>query len=548
MFTIEISEHEDFSNASLVFTTDRMDFANPYGRPLPFAAFGTPARFIRLTVHRGHNNKGWTDLFGLSEIIATTTNDTVSFGAKVRISTSLNSGKNWYPQALTDGRMPHGIWHAGIASTNRGDEVVVTEETMAISWELDFGEDRSIDRIVLFPYKLAMSMESLLIANRLAIEIQSEDFPEWRRVTAWQNRPESSSCVTPVVLPIGGVHAGKLRVRADRPWQLGDLMVYGLSEIEVWSGGENLARGLPVYRIVGDERVELDTLTDGFSSEHLIADVGSWLNQLHERLRFDDELTELRPRIRALEADSELNVTFASAVLLGLTFLIPVFLYEKRRVRAKQRLETLRKRIAADLHDDVGGNLGSISLIARSARRGLEKIPVPTDFTSDLHEVELIARESSLAMRDIVWLIEQRDDSVGDLVARMRETGARMLREVEYSLACASVRTDSRLSLDFKRHFFLFFKEALHNVLKHSQARRVAILIDDDGDELVLEIQDDGVGMPQEVADDPNTSRKLRQRAEIIGGKFSITSSVDNGTCIRLMIHVKRLTATSPTP
>jgi signal transduction histidine kinase len=265
-------------------------------------------------------------------------------------------------------------------------------------------------------------------------------------------------------------------------------------------------------------------------------------------LRFDDELTELRPRIRALEADSELNVTFASAVLLGLTFLIPVFLYEKRRVRAKQRLETLRKRIAADLHDDVGGNLGSISLIARSARRGLEKIPVPTDFTSDLHEVELIARESSLAMRDIVWLIEQRDDSVGDLVARMRETGARMLREVEYSLACASVRTDSRLSLDFKRHFFLFFKEALHNVLKHSQARRVAILIDDDGDELVLEIQDDGVGMPQEVADDPNTSRKLRQRAEIIGGKFSITSSVDNGTCIRLMIHVKRLTATSPTP
>jgi len=547
MFTIDLSEDAEFSNPEVIFATDRVEFMNPQGRPIPFAAFNTPARFLRLTVHRGHNNKGWIDQFGLSEIIAISGNEVVSFGAHVKISDSLDSGKNWFPQALTDGRMPHGIWHSGLPSESLGDGILVERDSDIVHWELDLGEPELIDRLVVFPYKLTTSMESSVIPNRLTIEIKNHDDADWAVVKSWENRPASATCVTPQVLAFPRIEAKRIRVTGEDPWQLGDLRILGLSEIEVWSGGENIARDLPVTRILGDTVEELESLTDGFSSEFMISNVGLWLDQLHERLRFENELEYLRPRIRSVQTDSELNVTLVSVIVLSFTFMIPVFIFEKRRMIAKRRLEVLRKRIAADLHDDIGGNLGSISLIARSARRGLLKLAVPSELTHDLEEVETIARESSLAMRDIVWLIEQRNDSVGDLVQRMQEVGTRMLREVEYTLVCQSKRTDSRLSLDFKRHFFLFFKETLHNILKHSQARRVTILLDDDGDDLVLEIQDDGIGMPQEVANHPDTSRKLRQRAEVLGGDFSIISNEGQGTCIRLVIRSKKLNTTTTT-
>lgn len=543
LFSIAGSVDAEFSEPILIFSTGGVEFPDPQGRPIPFSAFKIPVRYIRMTVHRGHGNKGWLDTFGLSEIIVTSETDVISFGAEVRITSSLDSGRNWYPGALTDGRMPHGIWHSGISHDDRGDQVVVAKDHDGVSWDIDLGEPHKIDRLVLFPYKLTASMESMALANRLSVHVRKHGDSDWEEVIFWQNTPESASCVNPVVIPLGGIDASQVRVQGEHPWLLGDLSVFALSEIEIWSGGENIAIERPVFRLDENGWVEVRSLTNGFTSEHMIAKLDVWLQQLHDRLQFERELDELRPRIRIEQADSELNVTFASAILLSLTFMIPVLLYEKRRIKAKQRLDILRKRIAADLHDDVGGNLGSISLIARSARRGLEKIPVPVDFTNDLHEVELIARESSLAMRDIVWLIEQHDDSVGDLVARMRETGARMLRDLDYALSCESERASARMSLDFKRHFFLFFKEALHNILKHSQAKRVSILLNDDGDDIALEIQDDGVGMSREMVDNPNTSRKLRQRAEVLGGELTITSAEGKGTLIRLTIPAKKLTA-----
>lgn len=541
LFTLDVSTREDFLDATTVFSTGGSDFMNPNGMPMLFDGLGTPTRYLRLTVHRGHNNKGWIDKFGLSEIIAMANGEVVSFAAPVKMSGRLDSGNSWYPEALTDGRMPHGIWHAGLESPSRGDATLVGQGSELINWEIDFEEERAFDRVVLFPYKMTTSFESSVVPNRIHIDVRDTAGEAWRTVRVWSNHPASSACLTPQVMCLAGESGRQLRVMAVEPWQLGELRIHGLSEIEVWSGGENIARGLPVTRVRDSAREEVFSLTNGFTSEHMIADVAVWLDQLHDRLKFENELRDLRPRIQAAAEESELHVSLASAVLLGLTFLIPVFLYEKRRVRAKERLEGLRRTIAADLHDDIGGNLGSISLIARAVRGDVTKLGAPPQLVHDLDEVEGIARESSQAMRDIVWLLERRDDSVGDLAQRMQETAGRMLREVEYELVCDSQRTKSRLSLDFKRNFYLFFKEVLHNIQKHAAASHVSILLDDDGDFLVLEIQDNGIGMPKEIVDLPETARKLRSRSEAMNGELVIRSEKSKGTSVRLAIHSKFL-------
>jgi signal transduction histidine kinase len=255
----------------------------------------------------------------------------------------------------------------------------------------------------------------------------------------------------------------------------------------------------------------------------------------------EKEIEALQPIRSQMAAESELNATWGSAMMLGLTFLIPVFVVERRRLISKNQIDLLRKRIASDLHDDIGSNLGSISMIARTARKDLVRLHGPEEVAEDLGEVESIARESSLAMRDIVWLLERQQDSIGDLVHRMRETAGRLLREFDYTIECDSSKSAAKLSLDAKRHLFLFYKEAIHNILKHSKATKVSIRLWDEGDKLALEVADNGQGLPRVMKDGKEITkpvRKLDERARVLEGELNVSSEPGKGT--RTLLIVRR--------
>lgn len=543
-FTLEISKTADFSQKMVIHTTPsgtRTPLATD-GNPVPFPAHGV-ARYVRLTVHEGHN-KGMLDLFGLSEIAVFSNRDPVSFGASVATYGDLNAPGIWYPEALVDGRTQLGVWqNGGYASGQLGDAVTVARRSEPVSWTIKLEKSAEVDRIVLFPYQLDRSFESSVFPDELTVELQNGD-GSWGEVAfEWRNPLPSSGSMTPLVIPLKGKSASAVRLTGTRPCTMGDLKVHAISEIEVWSAGVNVAKDLSVTRTYPGGEAQVTTLTDGFASEKQIIPFSAWLEQLYERGRTERELAQLRPVHRQKTAETEHNVMWGSAVLLGLTFLIPVLIVERRRLLSREQLDQLRKRIASDLHDDIGSNLGSISLIARTARKDLERMHGPEELATDLGEVESIARESSLAMRDIVWLLECRQDSIGDLVQRMRETAGRLLREIDYTLECDSSKTTSKLSLDAKRHLFLFYKEAIHNVLKHSQANQVSIRLWDEDDKLALEILDNGIGLPTDANSNHTGVHKLEDRARVLDGLLQIASSKETGTKIRLLVKRSHLTA-----
>lgn len=544
-FTIELSTQEDFGQRTVLYTTGPgvAPQRSPDCNPVPFKAQHDKARYVRLTVHEGYN-KGVIDLFGLSEIVVTSKSDPVSFGAKVTTSGGCGAAGLWYPEALTDGATPLGIWqNGGTPNSSSGDAVTVASDDEIVSWSIRMDQSAPLDRLILFPHQMDHSFESSVLPAAMKIYLQNEDGGEETLAYEWTNPLAGTSSLAPLVIPLAGKSAKSIRIAATRPSTMGDLKVDALSEIEVWSKGQNLAKDLTVSRSHGQETTAVTSLTDGYASEQQILPVAIWLDQLYERGRIERELATLRPTHRQLASESELNATWGSAVVLGLTFLIPVFIVERRRLMSRDQLDQLRKRIASDLHDDIGSNLGSISLIARTARKDLVRLHGPEEVAQDLGEVESIARESSLAMRDIVWLLERRQDSIGDLVQRMRETAGRLLREIHYSVECDSSKTAAKLSLDAKRHLFLFYKEAIHNVLKHSQANRVSIRLWDEDDKLALEILDNGIGLP--VNEDSNTAtvNKLEDRARVLEGLLQIVSSKENGTKVRLVVKRSHLTA-----
>ena len=542
-FTLDFSNTEEFSGKRILYKTGDQYFPETGGKPVRFSGKGSRARYIRLTVNQGEL-RGKSEVFALSEIVVISEKFPVSLACKVSSSGTVDMGNIWYPQALTDGRMPLGVWEGGTLAPpdSQGEMIAVDNIGRKVYWDLSLAEPSEIDLLILYPYAFSEAMESGVLPEALKIQVRNGGDEEFRTIQTWKAAMRGTNDEVPLVLDCGGVMAEEVRVVGTRAHEIDKEFFYGLSEIEIWSQQKNISSGLTVEASLGDKNVgRTATLTDGFTSERQIISIGTWLHQLHERWRIERELQTLQPMKDEMSARSELNAKWGSVMMLGLTFLIPIFIVERRRLISRSQIDQLRKRIASDLHDEIGSNLGSISLIARTARKDLSGSAGQNEVAEDLGEMESIARESSLAMRDIVWLLERKQDSIGDLIARMRETAARMFREIDYSIECEASKTTSKLSLDAKRHLFLFYKEAVYNILKHSGATSVVIRLYDDGDKLALEVSDNGKGLRMTETGGRQTVqrvRKLDERAELLGGSLSLIPSKDAG--IKVLLTVKR--------
>jgi len=546
-FIIEAATKQDFSDARKVYETGTQSQPSPEGFPVQYNGDGLPARHVRLILKEGHR-RGLPGVCALSEIFVFSNQQPVSLGAKVSTNQSVYIPGMWEPSFVVDGRTPLGAWQGGIWTASHGDCLEVPADNQHVEWVIDLGKKTTVDRLVFFPYALPELSGPGVVPPRLRVEVaDNSDFNGATCIATNGERDLPVDLTTPIVLPASPAEGRYIRVLSEKAWQLGNRQLQALGEIEVWAGEENLAAGRDVTARHGGIEHPSEELTDGSGSSVPILPMHTWLVQLVERSLIRSELDSLMSSHRTMASESELNTTWGAAVALGLTFLIPVAIVERRRLVSRTQLDKLRKRIASDLHDDIGSNLGSISLIARSAKRDLERLDGSREVANDLGEVEIIARESSLAMRDIVWLLERRQDTIGDLVQRMRDCAARLLREVEYSLVCRSSKTAAKLTLDSKRHLFLFYKEALHNIVKHSKATTVTVRLYDAKERLIMEVCDNGIGLPRNADDQMAAVKKLSDRARVLDGSLQVESSPGAGTTLRLSVKRTSLMATKAT-
>jgi signal transduction histidine kinase len=186
-----------------------------------------------------------------------------------------------------------------------------------------------------------------------------------------------------------------------------------------------------------------------------------------------------------------------------------------------RELEKLRLRIARDLHDEVGANLGSISLLAQMMEQ--------TPSSADASQVRSIAVQTIDTLRDIIWFIDPTHDKLSDLVARMEETARVMLPNVPCKFDQAGDFNSANLSLAFRRNVPPLFKETLHNLLKHARATAVEISVRRQENEFSFSVRDNGVGFDPAQKSSGNGLKNLRRRAAEIGGRIKITSGGRGG-------------------
>ncbi len=199
-----------------------------------------------------------------------------------------------------------------------------------------------------------------------------------------------------------------------------------------------------------------------------------------------------------------------------------------RREAEKTAVLEDRQRLARELHDAVSQSLFSASMIAETLPRLWERNPkLVQQSLGDLHR---LIRSALTEMR--ILLLELRPVSMADAVLgdllRQLVDGVQGRTQMDVSLTIAG---QGEVPNQVKKNLFRIAQEALNNVVKHAQAKRVALALDQQAERTSLRIYDNGQGFE---AQDPHGGHLglqiMNERAEEIGAALSITSRAGVGT------------------
>src|SRR4030095_13728204 len=144
----------------------------------------------------------------------------------------------------------------------------------------------------------------------------------------------------------------------------------------------------------------------------------------YETEKKEREITVLTKDKQIQDTEIKKQTLLKNSLIGGLVLVIVLFffIYNNYRTRQKLKLENIRNNIAADLHDDIGSTLNSISLFSEVAKQQAGK-PIPA-----LDQIGVSARKIIDAMSDIVWTINPENDSFENVIVRMRSLAYLLLK------------------------------------------------------------------------------------------------------------------------
>ena len=210
---------------------------------------------------------------------------------------------------------------------------------------------------------------------------------------------------------------------------------------------------------------------------------------------------------------------------------------QRTALEKRQAIEKERTRIATDMHDDLGAGLSRIKFLSETI--GIKKqqqIPFEEDITS----IRQYSHEMIDKMGEIVWALNERNDTVSDLLAYTRAYAMDYLSQ--HGVGCTVELPDALpgtfISGEIRRNVFLSVKELLHNVVKHSQAGNVKMAMRCEKN-LLVSISDDGIGFDMSnLRPYSNGLKNVQKRMADVSGTVVIESG--NGTKISLSLPVAR--------
>jgi signal transduction histidine kinase len=312
-----------------------------------------------------------------------------------------------------------------------------------------------------------------------------------------------------------------------------DRTLIGFSEIELFSKGRNVALGKPMIANFKPTGRLLNHLTDGANFYGTILPLREWTEQLARRHDRENERIVIAAELNLRYARQTVllhRMSWLAALLIaGLAFTILI-----DRLLRLRGVARIKERLAADLHDEIGANLHTIDMLSDLA----EDAKADTDELSMLHlRIRAMTRRSSTAVRHFAGLLNA-NGLYADLASDIRRASERIMDKFEQDVTVEGGEHLHKLGASTGFDLFLFYKECLVNIIRHSGATRFSTRLAATDRELQLTVTDNGRGVAGSGGN--RIPPSLKRRAKLMGAKLAVESPEGGGTRIVLTLRTRR--------
>jgi two-component system sensor histidine kinase UhpB len=213
------------------------------------------------------------------------------------------------------------------------------------------------------------------------------------------------------------------------------------------------------------------------------------------------------------------------------------YVVNRNRLKQLQASQKLRNQIAADLHDEIGSTLSSISILSELVAFQQKKEQFNPEIMT---QVSNDARNVIEKMDEIIWTINPDNDEFYNLETRLKSYAIPMLesKEIDFKFEFSQDLESIKIDMSKRRDIYLILKEAINNLIKYSASKRAYIegkLIEN---KLIFKIIDTGIGFDTNEESNRNGQKNMHNRAKKIGADLDIQSEVGKGTEVILCINI----------
>ena len=213
-------------------------------------------------------------------------------------------------------------------------------------------------------------------------------------------------------------------------------------------------------------------------------------------------------------------------------------LYATYRYRLYQSLKLLsmRNKIASDLHDEIGSTLSSITVYSDI----IEEREQDKELQLIAERISNSSRDTLVAMSDIVWSINPKNDRFDNILLRMKAFAYEVLevQNKQLHFAADEALSDIKLAMNERKNFYLIFREALNNAIKYAHAKNVWVTVQLINKQIVFTLKDDGIGFNTTEQKQGNGLINMQRRSKDLKGQLNIESQPGNGTTVTLKFPV----------
>ena len=512
--------------------------------PLVVSFPGTVASWVRVEA-TVMSPRAWDGryLFQLAEVLVFHGEENVALRRPVQTSSrASNESLGWNLKHLVDGFVPYlmdaaegGQSLAYLTKPGIGEQPVIT---------LDLGESLPLDRIHYHAIDLSdlvpqSTADGFGVPRRFVLEGANQaDFSD--AVQLVEYRMDSTYAVGPIIMLRFPVHTCRyVRLIAVEPFinTLESIKgpQFGAAEIELFSEGRNVALGIPaqIDFPVNTPVRSLASLTDGHNLYGKILPVREWLNQLARRHDLETERSVITAALdlRHLRQKTNLHRLGWLAMLLA-AGIVSIILIE--RIRRMQQIARIRERLAADLHDELGANLHTIGLLSDLAA---DTGNSPEEMQTLYRRIRSETERSGIAVRHCSDMLSAKG-LYTDLLADMQRASNRIMAKLEHEISIVGEEHLKTLRPRTRADLFLFYKECLVNISRHSGATKYTTELCAEANHIRMKICDNGRGLEISRKDDAPAS--LKRRVKLLGAKVAVNHPPEGGTCIQLNLKTRK--------